>query len=255
MNKLIKGNIKLVGAGPGDPELITLKGIKAIQQATYILYDALIHKDLLDYNKRAIKMYVGKRAGLHSILQRDISLKMVTLASQGERVVRLKGGDVFVFGRANEELEMAQNAKIDTEVIPGISSFSGIAARHKIPLTQRGVAESFWITTGTTSRGTVSKDILPAAKSSATVIVFMGLGNIGEIISIFKRYKPLNYPVAVISNGTLPNEKTLLSDLEQIELQVIENEIEAPAMLIFGPIVKSSIVQFKNQIHQIPAFI
>ena len=135
MNKLIKGNIKLVGAGPGDPELITIKGIKAIQQATYILYDALIHKDLLDYNKRAIKMYVGKRAGLHSILQRDISLKMVTLASQGERVVRLKGGDVFVFGRANEELEMAQNAKIDTEVIPGISSFSGIAARHKIPLT------------------------------------------------------------------------------------------------------------------------
>ena len=102
MNKLIKGNIKLVGAGPGDPELITIKGIKAIQQATYILYDALIHKDLLDYNKRAIKMYVGKRAGLHSILQRDISLKMVTLASQGERVVRLKGGDVFVFGRANE---------------------------------------------------------------------------------------------------------------------------------------------------------
>ena len=83
----------------------------------------------------------------------------------------------------------------------------------------------------------------------------MGLGNIGEIVSIFKRYKPLNYPVAVISNGTLPNEKTLLSDLEQIELQVIENEIEAPAMLIFGSIVKSSIVQFKNQIHQIPAYI
>jgi uroporphyrin-III C-methyltransferase len=154
MNKLIKGNIKLVGAGPGDPELITIKGIKAIQQATYILYDALIHKDLLEYNKRAIKMYVGKRAGLHSILQRDISLKMVTLASQGERVVRLKGGDVFVFGRANEELEMAQNAKIETEVIPGISSFSGIAARHKIPLTQRGIAESFWVTTGTTARGT-----------------------------------------------------------------------------------------------------
>lgn len=96
MNKLIKGNIKLVGAGPGDPELITLKGIKAIQQATYILYDALIHKDLLDYNKRAIKMYVGKRAGLHSILQRDISLKMVTLASQGERVVRLKG-EMFLY--------------------------------------------------------------------------------------------------------------------------------------------------------------
>lgn len=255
MNKLIKGNIKLVGAGPGDPELITVKGIKAIRQATFILYDALIHKDLLAFNQRAVKIYVGKRAGSHAMLQRDISLKMMTLARQGERVVRLKGGDVFVFGRANEELEMARNAKIDTEVIPGISSFNGIAARHKIPLTQRGVAESFWVTTGTTANGTMSKDILSAAKSSATVIVFMGLGQISEIVSVFKRYKPLDYPVAVISNGTLPNEKTVLSDLEQVEFQVLENKMVAPAMFIFGPIVNASIVQFKNQVKQLSTLV
>ncbi|MEY3321542.1 MAG: hypothetical protein RLZZ417_1125 [Bacteroidota bacterium] len=249
MNRLIRGNIQLVGAGPGDPELITLKGIKAIKQATYILYDALIHKDLLKYNRSAIKTFVGKRAGLHSISQREISLKMVELAGRGERVVRLKGGDVFVFGRASEELTMARLAGIETGVIPGISSFSGISSRHKIPLTQRGISESFWVVTGTTADGQVSGDIVHAAKSTATVIVFMGLGKINEICTIFKQYKPLDYPVAVISNGTLPEEKTLLSTIENIAFQVKENDIEAPALFIFGPVLQSDFVALKNQVN------
>lgn len=249
MNKLIRGNIQLVGAGPGDPELITLKGIKAIKQATYILYDALIHKDLLKYNRTAIKIFVGKRAGLHSISQREISLKMVELAGRGERVVRLKGGDVFVFGRASEELSMARMAGIETGVIPGISSFSGISSRHKIPLTQRGIAESFWVITGTTADGRVSGDILHAARSTATVIVLMGLGKIKEICKVFRQYKPLDYPVAVISKGTLPEEKTLLSTIENIAFQIEENKMEAPALLIFGPVLHSDFVALKSQVN------
>ena len=249
MNKLIRGNILLVGAGPGDPELITLKGIKAIKQATFILYDALIHKDLLKYNRSAIKLFVGKRAGIHSISQREISLKMVELAGRGERVVRLKGGDVFVFGRASEELTMARLAGIETGVIPGISSFSGISSSHKIPLTQRGIAESFWVTTGTTADGKVSGDMVHAARSTATVIVFMGLGKINEICAIFKKHKPLDYPVAVISKGTLPEEKTILCTIENISFQIEENEIEAPALFIFGPVLHSDIVALKNQVN------
>lgn len=144
----------MVGAGPGDPELITVKGIKALAMADVVMYDALIHPDILIYApKRAEKIFVGKRSRNHTLPQPDINQLMVEKAMEKGHVVRLKGGDPFVFGRGMEEITFAESFGIPTEVVPGLSSSYALATAHKFPLTQRGVNESFWVLTGTNSEG------------------------------------------------------------------------------------------------------
>lgn len=228
------GHVALVGAGPGDPELITLKGMRLLEKATVILFDALIPSELLNHNPSALKVYVGKRAGAHSMKQSEINQLLVGLASRGEQVVRLKGGDPMVFGRAAEELAFVKKYGIPVEVVPGISAYSGVAASYQIPITQRGSAEGIWIATGTTRSGALSEDILLAARSSATVIVYMGFSRLAEIVEVFKAHKAPEYPAAVVQNGTLPFCSSVFGTLNDIVELASEASIAAPALLLFG---------------------
>ncbi len=200
--------LSLVGAGPGDPELITLKAIRAIKNADVILYDALANEELLDYaSPNAIKQFVGKRFGCHSLSQQEINAVIIDYAHTYGRVVRLKGGDPFVFGRAQEEIDAARAAGIEVEVIPGISSALAVPASQMIPLTCRGINESFWVTTGTMQSGEISPDILLAAQSSATVVILMAMSKLEAIMDIFSANGKKETPVAIIQNGTTDKEK------------------------------------------------
>lgn len=230
--------ITLLGAGPGDPELITLKGLKALESANVVLYDALIGDKLLDYvPSHAIKVYVGKRSGDHSYSQDAVNRLMVDYALNFGHVVRLKGGDSFVFGRGYEELEFAQQYDIPVTVIPGISSSIGVPGLQQIPVTHRGLSESFWVVTGTTASGTVSKDIYKAAQSDATVIVLMGLKKLPEIAGIFMSAGKHKLPVAIIQSGSTDNEKTVFGHVSNIVEQSKKTHIGAPALLVFGEVV------------------
>ena len=180
--------LTVVGAGPGDPELITLKAIKAISTANVILYDALVNSELLKYaSSLSEKIFVGKRRGCYSYQQEQINDLIVAKAQRHGHVVRLKGGDSFVFGRGSEEIEFAQQNNLQTEVIPGISSALAVPAGQGIPLTRRHVSESFWVITGTTKTHQLSSDILIAAQSTATIVILMGMGKLNEIVNVFSK--------------------------------------------------------------------
>jgi uroporphyrin-III C-methyltransferase len=242
--------ITLLGAGPGDPDLLTLKGVKALQAADVVLYDALTNEALLEHApEAAIKVYVGKRSGEHSYPQDTINKLMVDYALNYGHVVRLKGGDPFVFGRGYEELDYAASYSIPVSVIPGISSSIGVPGLQQIPVTHRGLSESFWVITGTTTSGEVSSDIYQAAHSNATVVVLMGLKKLDRIVEIFKTAGKRNLPAAVIQNGSSEEEKLIISTVENIQKEVVQENIKAPALLIFGEVV-SLHPSFKNIIKQ-----
>ena len=230
----------LVGAGPGDPELISLKGIKALQQANVVMYDALVSEELLQHAPNAIKLFCGKRAGTHYMKQDEINRQIVEKANQHGVVVRLKGGDPFIFGRGQEEIEYAEKHGIPAEIIPGISSATALATLHQIPLTKRGITESVWITTGTTSCGELSEDIELAAQSTATVVILMGIGKLAEIVNLFTKYKTEHYPIAIIQNGTLSDEKIVCGHLSTIQQKALEANISSPAVIIVGKVVDCS---------------
>lgn len=234
----ISPKITLLGAGPGDPDLITLKGVNALKTAKVVLYDALTNEALLDYAPiDSIKVYVGKRSGEHSYKQEAINKLMVDYALNYGHVVRLKGGDPFVFGRGYEELDFAQAFDIPVSVIPGISSAIGVPGLQQIPVTHRGMAESFWVITGTTTSGEVSADLYEAANSNATVVVLMGLKKLSKIVEIFKTAGKQNLPAAVIQNGSGENEKLIVGLVETIEDLVAQENIKAPVLLVFGKVV------------------
>lgn len=234
----IEAKVTLVGAGPGDPELISLKGIKAIQKADVILYDALVNDELLDYAKAdCIKIYVGKRAEQLSTSQDEINRLLVDYALNYGHVVRLKGGDPFVFGRGGEEIEYVAQYGIETAVVPGISSAIGLTGLQQIPLTYRGISESFWVITGSKSDGSLSNDLQLAAESNATVVVLMGYGKLAEIVNIYKDKNLHNLPIALIQNGSLPNEKVVLGTIDNILDESTEKRIGVPAIIIIGEVV------------------
>lgn len=230
--------ITLVGAGPGDPELITMRGANALKSADVVLYDALVDEGILDYaNPDAIKVYVGKRSGEHSFAQDAINKLMVDYAINYGHVVRLKGGDPFVFGRGYEELDFAAGYSIPVTVIPGLSSSISVPGLQQIPVTHRGLSESFWVVTGTTTSGKISNDLYEAARSKATVVVLMGLGKLKEIVKLFQNEGKGQLPVAAIQSGSTANEKLAIGIVDTIVEVVEEKGIEAPALLIFGEVV------------------
>lgn len=238
LNQNKESRITLLGAGPGDPDLLTLKGVKALQAADVVLYDALTNEALLEHAPaNAIKVYVGKRSGEHSYPQETINKLMMDYALNYGHVVRLKGGDSFVFGRGYEELDYAASYSIPVDVIPGISSSIGVPGLQQIPVTHRGLSESFWVITGTTTSGEVSKDIYQAAESNATVLVLMGLKKLGKIVEIFKAAGRSNLPAAVVQNGSSADEKLLVGTVDTIENLVLQENVKAPALLIFGEVV------------------
>jgi uroporphyrin-III C-methyltransferase len=238
LNDYKQPRLTLIGAGPGDPELITVKGIKALAQADVVLYDALVNPELLQYAPaHAPRIYVGKRAGAHQYSQEEINNLIVDFAFTHGHVVRLKGGDSFVFGRGYEELAHADKFNIPTAVVPGISSSIAVPELQQIPLTIRGVNESFWVITGTTSSGELSKDIPLAAASSASVIILMGLRKLPEIVETFTSAGKADTPVAVIQNGSLPNEQIAIGNIRNIVERVETKGIGAPAIIIIGEVV------------------
>ena len=235
----INPHLTLVGAGPGDPDLITLKGVKALQSADVVLYDALANKALLNHcTQGTIKKFVGKRVGQHSFSQDEIQRLIVQYAFTHGHVVRLKGGDPFVFGRGYEEIEHVESFGISTEVVPGLSSSYAVPAMQKIPLTSRNISDSFWVLTGTTKEGQLSDDLRLAAKSNATVVILMGTRKLHEIVKIFKNNRKENTPVAIIQNGTLPEEKTGVGTISTIEEIAKSKELGAPAIIVIGNVVK-----------------
>jgi uroporphyrin-III C-methyltransferase len=239
MKKEIYPKLTVVGAGPGDPELITIKAVHAISEADVILYDALVNKELLKHAPiTALKIYVGKRKNHHEYTQEQINNLIVDLAFTHGRVVRLKGGDPFVFGRGREEITFAEAFNIETAIVPGISSSIGVPGYAGIPVTHRGISESFWVIAGTTQSGEISKDIYAAAKSEATTIVLMGLAKLPEIVAAFAAQGKNNIPVAVIENGTLANENVALGRVDTIVEEVKEQNIQSPAVIVIGEVVK-----------------
>ncbi len=233
----MEARLTLVGAGPGDPELISLKGVKALASADVVLYDALVHPELLNHCKpQAEKHFVGKRSGKHSFKQEEINQMIVDYALSKGHVVRLKGGDPFIFARGKEELEYAETFNIKTAAIPGISSIN-LPGCYGIPLTRRNINESFWVITATTSRGTLSGDVKLAARSSATVVLLMGLKRLAEIAEVFLAAGKEDLPVAVISKGSLPQAQLVLGDIKNIAKQVDREEVEAPALIVIGEAV------------------
>jgi uroporphyrin-III C-methyltransferase len=238
-NKNIKEpRITLVGAGPGDADLITLKGVKALQTADVVLYDALVNDELLELAPaHATKVYVGKRSGDHSYSQDAVNKLMIDYAINYGHVVRLKGGDPFVFGRGFEELDYAASYSIRAEVIPGISSSIGVPGMQHIPVTHRGLSESFWVVTGTTSSHQISPDLYQAAKTNATVVVLMGIHKLAEIVEIFKSEGKSKLPVAVIQSGSTKDEKVAIGIVDTIVEIVEEKKITSPALIIFGDVV------------------
>jgi uroporphyrin-III C-methyltransferase len=231
--------LTIVGAGPGDVELITLKAIKALAEADVVLYDALVNEELLQYAKHAKIIFVGKRFGCHAYSQDQINDLIVSMAKKYGHVVRLKGGDPFVFGRGSEEIDFAQQFEIETAIVPGISSALGVPAFNGISLTQRKIAESFWVITGTTSDHKLSKDVALASKSSATVVILMGMNKLDEIVSLYQCNRTDDLPIAIIQNGTKNTEKKVIGTISTITQLVKDNELASPAIIIIGEVVNS----------------
>lgn len=236
-----RARLTLIGAGPGDPELITLKGLNALKKADVILYDALINTKLLEHAQGAKLVFVGKRKGFHRYSQDEINKMIVEEAFEHGHVVRLKGGDPFVFGRGSEEKDYAENFGLHTEVIPGISSSIAVPSSIGIPLTKRGVSESFWVITGCNSDRQLSLDVGLAARSSATIVILMGMSKLSQITSLYKGLHKGETAAAVIQNGTLDNEKSAVGTIDNIEELVKDNNLGSPAIIVIGDVVSASV--------------
>ncbi len=237
--KKIEPKITLVGAGPGDAELITVKGLKALSGADVVLYDALVNTELLKYTrKEAKRIFVGKRSNSHVYSQDEINKMIVEYAFTFGNVVRLKGGDPFVFGRGHEELAYAELFNIKVEVIPGISSSYAVPELQHIPLTKRGINESFWVITATTSSGELSHDVYKAANTDATVVILMGMQKLKKISEIFVQAGKSETPAAIIQNGSMPEEKIGICKVENLEMLAFQKKLGSPAVIIIGEVVK-----------------
>ncbi len=225
--------LTLVGAGPGDPELITIKGVKALQQADVVLYDALVDPTLLQYAPQAVHIPVGKRAGKASVSQTTINRLIVEKAKLHGHVVRLKGGDPFVFARGFEELNYAQSFGLETDVVIGISSVM-LPGYYGIPLTCRGVNQSFTVLTATTSEGVLSQEVIHASKHAPTAIIFMGLGKLDLVVDAYQEAGRGGLPVAIVSNGSLDHGTVVKGTVDDILEKAEEEKPAAPALLVFG---------------------
>lgn len=236
------GRVYLVGAGPGDPELITKKGIRLLQKCEVVIYDRLISIQLLNYVKEGCeKIYVGKTVGNHSVVQEEINQIMIEKAFEGKIVVRLKGGDPFVFGRGGEEVIALESQGIPFEVVPGVTSAIAAATYAGIPLTHRGFSQGFTVITGHTADPDSGKpeDFEVWAKLKHTLVILMGLGNLGYIVKeLVNHGKTLDTPVAVVANGTTCRQKEVRGDLRNICQLAAAAKITAPAIIIIGKVAQ-----------------
>ncbi len=239
-----EGSVTLVGAGPGNADLLTLRAVRAIRAADVLVYDRLIGPEVLDYARRdAERVFVGKQTARHALPQEEINALLAARARAGQRVVRLKGGDPFVFGRGGEEVEYLQRAGVAVEVVPGVTAALGCAAAAGIPLTHREVAMSVTFVTGHASEGAVEPDWADLARANHTLVVYMGVANAGRIAAELIRHGlAATTPVAVIENGTLPGQRVVGGTLVGLEEQVERHQIASPALLIIGEVARGAVV-------------
>lgn len=236
----MKNKLILIGAGPGADDLITLRAVERLQRAKVILYDALVNERLLEIAPpEALRIFVGKRGGRASFPQEKINQLIVSYALVYGEVIRLKGGDPFIFGRGLEELFFAKKHGIETEVVPGISSATGLTALHQVSLTHRGIADGFWVLTASKRADEFNQDLLLAAQSNSTVVILMGVGKLREIASAFLAAGRHETPVLIIENGSTFQERVLVADVETLVYRAEEEQVAAPAIIVIGEVVKA----------------
>jgi uroporphyrinogen III methyltransferase/synthase len=237
-----RGKVWLVGAGPGDPGLLTLKGARAIQNCDTLVYDYLASQAIVDMAPPDCeRIYVGKRAGAHTLSQTEITALIVKLALEGKRVVRLKGGDVFVFARGGEEAQALNAAGVPFEIVPGISSALAAPAYAGIPVTHRNHNTSFSVSTGHEDplKGYTSLDYAKLANPKSTTIFLMAMGNLtGIVAELRKNGLPDTTPVAIVREGTKPTQETLVATLATIVAEVERTRFAAPAIVVIGDVVR-----------------
>jgi uroporphyrinogen III methyltransferase/synthase len=237
-----RGKVFLVGAGPGDPKLITLRGIEILAEADVVVYDRLVHPSILRYCRSdAEKIYVGKESGRHTMNQEDINQLLVEKASQGALVVRLKGGDPFVFGRGGEEAEAVVHAGLEVEIVPGVSSATAVPAYAGIPITHRRYASSFTVLTGHEDPGKLDSLIRWDCISTGadTLVFLMGMERLAGIVGkLLENGRPADTPIALIQWGTRALQKTITGTLGTIVNDAERNGIGPPAVAVVGDVVK-----------------
>ena len=232
--------ISLVGAGPGDVGLLTLNALLRIQQAEIVLYDYLVSDEILSLLPVNCKTYcVGKRAGHHSMTQDAINHLLLEVAQTGKRVVRLKGGDPFIFGRGAEEMQVLLDQGHHVEVIPGITAASGCAAYAGIPLTHRDIAQSATVVTGYCKSEDKTPNWAQMAVTNSTVVVYMGLFKAAKIAGeLIQHGRPATTPVAIIEKGCTPNQRVIECELAQLAETIQAESVQSPALLVIGDVVK-----------------
>jgi uroporphyrin-III C-methyltransferase/precorrin-2 dehydrogenase/sirohydrochlorin ferrochelatase len=234
------GEVFLVGAGPGDPELLTIRALRLIQSADTIVYDALVSNEVMALvHQGAERIYVGKTRANHTLPQEEINTLLIELALQGKSIVRLKGGDPFIFGRGGEEIETLAAWGIPFQVVPGISAANGVSSYAGIPLTHRDYAQSVLYTTGHLKDGSVNLDWTALTRPHQTVVIYMGLGGLAEICcKMIANGQNGDMPAAVVQQGTTHEQKVVTGTLATLSDLVIEAKLKSPCLIIIGEVVK-----------------
>jgi len=235
-----EGTVALVGAGPGDPGLITVRGLELLRRAHVVVYDRLVHPSLLDEAPRARRIFAGKASGHHTLPQERINALLIMHARRGRRVVRLKGGDPFVFGRGGEEADALARAGIPFQVVPGISSAVAVPAYAGIPLTHRGVASSFAVVTGHEEAGKreSSVDWARLARSVDTLVILMGLKSLPRLArELIAHGRPAATPAALVRWGTTEIQETVVGTLADIAVRAARARLEPPVVVVVGDVV------------------